>query len=191
MVKNQPLLIKPFGNEGGTVRDSHALEDFATSNAPVRWWQVTAQIDWGGSYFLPNFSAADLSNGDGSAASIEDSLPKVMGMESRLIRSLHDRLLYTIIIVDKNRLGEATWDQLADYLAMVSLVQVKPGTNLAGYDSILNLFAPDAKAPPVLSEWDKAYLHGVYALNQNLNPFAQRGALTTRLLSNFDKLEPR
>jgi hypothetical protein len=191
MVKNEPRVFKPFGNEGGTTRGSQALKQFTASDAPIRWWQVTVPVDWSGQFILPNQDAADLSNGDGSAASIEDSLQKVQGMESRIIRSQRDKLLYTLVIVDMNKLGDATWDQLADYLAMVSLVQVKPDTNMAGYDTILNLFTSGAKAPPMLTSWDKAYLHGVYALNQYLMPFQQNGALTTQLLNNFDALESR
>ncbi len=178
LVKNRRGLIKPFFNSEGTVKDAHALQDFATSDAPIRWWQVTVPVDWAGRYSLPGL---DLDYLAGNAVAM------VQGTESRITRSLRDRLLYTIVVVDLNKLGEATWDQLSDYLAMVSLVQVKPGTSMAGYDTILNLFARGASAPPVLSDWDKAYLHGVYDLNRYLTPFSQRGALTYQVLNNFYK----
>ena len=178
LVKQRRGLIKPFFNNENTVKDATALQAFATSDSPVRWWQVTVPVDLSGTFYLPGIDLDFLAG---------TSIPTLQGMESRMTRSLSDRLLYTIVVVDLNKLGEATWDQLSDYLAMVSLVQVKPGPNLAGYDSILNLFTKPAATPPALSDWDKAYLRGVYDLNRNLNPFSQRGALTNNVLNNYYK----
>lgn len=178
LVKKRQGLIKPFFNADGTTKGANALHDFVTSDAPVRWWQITVPVDPTGRFFIPSLDLLEVGN---------NVQYTVQGMESRMIRSLRDRLLYTIAIVDLNKLGDATWDQLSDYLAMVSLVQVKPAANLAGYDTILNLFIKGAATPPALSDWDKAYLHGVYDLNRYLNPFSQRGALTNQVLNSLYK----
>ena len=178
LVKKRQGLMKPFFNADGTIKGANALHAFATLDAPVRWWQITVPVDPVGRFFIPSLDPLEVGN---------DVVYTLQGTESRMTRSIRDRLLYTIVVVDLNKLGEATWDQLADYLAMVTLVQVKPDTSMAGYDTILNLFTKGARTPPEMSDWDKAYLQGVYALNRYLIPFSQRGSLTIQVLNHFYK----
>jgi hypothetical protein len=70
-----------------------------------------------------------------------------------------------IIIVDATKLTGMTWQQLADYLAVVSLAQINPKTDPAEFDSILNLFSNPA-AYTGLTDWDRSYLQALYTFDQ-------------------------
>ena len=51
--------------------------------------------------------------------------------------------------------------QLADYVAMVTLAQNDPDADTGRYASILNVF-DDPETATGLTDWDQAYLRGLY-----------------------------
>ena len=82
-----------------------------------------------------------------------------------------------IIIVDATKLTGTTWQQLADYLAVVSLAQINPKTNPAAFDSILNLFSNPA-AYSGLTDWDRSYFEALYDV---------RSGATSRIAGERDR----
>ena len=72
-----------------------------------------------------------------------------------------------IVVVDTQRAQGVNFSQLADYVAMIGLTQVRQDVQLADTPSILNLFttAADSK-PTALTNWDQAYLKAMYATDQ-------------------------
>ena len=78
--------------------------------------------------------------------------------------------------MDATKLTGTTWQQLADYLAVVSLAQINPKTNLADFDSILNLFSNPA-AYSGLTDWDRSYLHALYSFDQERITSLQRNEI--------------
>jgi hypothetical protein len=174
MRKNQMQLLRPFGNTEGTTQGLHALEDFVNSEAAVRWWQITLPVDYAGNVAvkLPN----------------ADAPPTIVAANSNVSRGVRDRLLGTLVIVDIPRLGEVSWLQLADYVAMVALAQVDPTLNLAGYDSILNLFG-SGRSTAELTAWDKAYLEALYSINRHIMPRSQKGQLANQVLRKLEENE--
>jgi hypothetical protein len=161
-IRQQPQLIRPFGNVAGTTQGTQALNEFARLDVPVRWWQTTVQVDWNGDVAM-NLPQSN-------------SIVPVAGVSSHFTQGVRDRLLHSLILVEIGKLGDTSWDQLADYLAMVALVQVNPHAQLAGHDSILNLF-DSGKPPAGLTAWDSAYLSSLYSINRHLYPHAQQGQL--------------
>jgi len=88
-------------------------------------------------------------------------------IESRLS---WDRLIAfssVIIMVDRNLAKSATLEQLADYIALVGLVDINPDVEVQDVPTILNLFGVAAVAPPGLTVWDKAFLKGLYHTDQS------------------------
>jgi hypothetical protein len=85
------------------------------------------------------------------------------------------------VIVDQRRLKGISRGQLADYIAMVGLAQVKPGARLADAQSILALFdtGPQA-AGPGMSDWDRAFLKSLYATEQRNR--MQRSQITLNMV---------
>lgn len=69
------------------------------------------------------------------------------------------------VIVDTTRLQGVSKEQLGDYVAMVSLAEIKSG-HRADSATILNLFSAPAGAPVRMSDWDQAYLKALYVTDQ-------------------------
>lgn len=167
-----PNMFRPFGGAGGTTQGLHALEQFKTSEAPVRWWQIMMIVDEMGN------PAIDLNNGMGT--------PYIRGSGSRIRNSVSDDLLTSYVIVDVSKLGNATWPQITDYLAMVSLAQVDPKGLPANHDSILNLFSASSPAGG-MTELDRSYLRALYRMDTMLMPSVQRGVLASEMLRVREK----
>ncbi len=68
-------------------------------------------------------------------------------------------LAHVYVVIDQNRLQSVTLGQLADYVALSGLAQLKPGASLGDASTILRLFddAPMA-APDGMTDWDRAFL---------------------------------
>lgn len=79
-----------------------------------------------------------------------------------------------LVVVDQARLSGVSQQQLADYIAMVSLSEIKPTPHLGDAHTILRLFEGGHQAAPdSLSDWDQAYLKSLYHL-------PERSSMSTR-----------
>jgi hypothetical protein len=185
-VDSAPAMFRPFGGEGGTTQGRAALQRFRTSEAAVRWWQVTMVVDELGNpaIMLPQNTAFVGSEVGGSTGA-----PTIRGIASKLRRPTSDVLWGSLVIVDGRKVAGLQWPQLAAYLAMVSLAQIEPDSPPAGYDSILNLFTADTP-PPDLTAMDEAYLRALYQLDLTAMPQAQRGSLVNTMLREQADLHP-
>jgi hypothetical protein len=90
-------------------------------------------------------------------------------------------IAHVYVIVDQNRLHAVTLRQLADYVALSGLAQLKPGAPLGDASTILKLFdgAPEA-APAGMTDWDKAFLKSLYATQQKST--LQRSQMAHRIV---------
>ncbi len=150
LVKEQPdAFAKYDGAVRGSIKD---LEAFQSSPAAIRWWHVTDRTTADGQRYVKGASVRVREVG-------------------RIKGSTRDDFASVIIIMDVSRIGKVRFTSLADYIAMVGLAQVDPDADLAGVSSVLNLFADRAAGiEPVaaLTEWDKAYLKGLYAARRDV-----------------------
>lgn len=147
----------------GMDRGGDALEDFVASRAPVRWWQVSVPVNSETGEIavrMPGYCRDTCDSSGGSTP--EDYAPTIaVFAASRLSTQILDELFRTVVIVDVDQTSGVSAQQLADYVAMVTLAQIDPEADTSGYASILNLFeTPDATTG--LTEWDRAYLQGLY-----------------------------
>lgn len=72
-----------------------------------------------------------------------------------------------IIVVDTTLTKDATFEQLAGYVAMIGLADIDPDDNFGDAPSILRLFAsPMEVAPAGLTSWDRTFLHALYHTDQ-------------------------
>jgi hypothetical protein len=146
---------------GGTGMDrgGAALRAFEASQAPVRWWQVSMPTN------SETGERAVRIPGEcqGSCSSPLDAAPVVnVFAASRLTTQIVDTIFRTVVILDVNQVDKVSLVQLADYVAMVTLAQIDPEADTARYASILNLFGGEDGAAEGLTDWDKAYLQGLY-----------------------------
>jgi hypothetical protein len=86
-----------------------------------------------------------------------------------------------IVIVNETRLQGVKPGQLADFIAMVGLAEIKPGADLGNAPSILKLFdgGPET-APAGMSDWDQAFLKSLYS-NSRAIPWKRQLGTTDRL----------
>jgi hypothetical protein len=154
MIKQYPDAFAKY--DGGIRPPRRKLNAFMTSDAPVRWWHVTRRTTADGQRY-------DL----GETMRVRDG--------GRLKDGTRDDFDRVIIILDVTRIGKLKFATLADYVAMVALAQVDADADTGGALSVLNLFSDrEAGAEPVdqLTEWDKAYLTGLYDARRDV----RRGA---------------
>ena len=157
MVENEPKLFMRVGGHAGMDLGRTALAQFVESEQAVRWWHVSLPVDartggaaieldknCGDPYCPPNVAVAG---------------------PSRIHSGTRDDLMYVIIIVDATKLKGTTWQQIGDYLAVLSLAQIDPEANPAAFDSILNLFTNPA-AYSGLTDWDRTYVRALYEFDQ-------------------------
>ena len=157
MVESQPRVFMRVGGHAGMDLGRVALEEFVESEKAVRWWHVSLPVDarTGGAAI----EVAKLCSTAHCPPTVAVAGP------SRIHNGTRDDLLYVFIVVDATKLKGTTWQQLADYLAVVSLAQIDPRASPAAFDSILNLFTNPA-AYSGLTDWDRSYVRALYELDQ-------------------------
>jgi hypothetical protein len=169
LVDDQLRVFRP-SNEGGQSLSRFDLDKFVQSDKAVRWWDVSMPVD-----ARSGQPAIRLPTDD----SFSHPWISVAG-PSRIHGGIRDDLQHVIIIVDGSKLTGTTWEQLGDYLAVVSLAQINPDADPSAFDSILNLFS-NPKAYSGLTDWDRAYLRGLYAFDQERMPAVQTGELIDKI----------
>lgn len=156
LVRQRPRALRLGGS--GMDQGGAALRRFQETDRPVRWWQVSMPVD------SETGARATRIPGEctNACSSLFDYAPIInVSAASRLSTQIIDNIFRTIVIVDINDVSHLSINQLADYIAMVSLAQINPDADTSAYASILNIFAePDG--PAWLTDWDRAYLTGLY-----------------------------
>ena len=138
--------------ERGMSRGEKALGEFVETPTPVRWWHVTRTMTADGQSYTQGSSVRVRSVG-------------------RLRANTRDDFNHVIILIDVKRVGVIRFEALADYITMIGLAQIEPDADLGGARSIIGLFADrDSGAEPArgLTEWDAAYLLGLYSANRDV-----------------------
>lgn len=128
-------------NSGG----SQTFESFIQTDRPVRWWHVSETVP-----------------ADGRGFADDDKTVRVEATRTR--STMREDLAFVIVVVDARQAQGIGYTALADYVAMASLAQLNPNVNPSQVPSILNLFERKGtpEAPEALTDWDRAYLKGLY-----------------------------
>ena len=175
MVERNTRVFRPAGGELNTQLGRAALDEFIKSDKAVRWWHVNMPVD-----ALQGTPAIETAQTAGTCGRAH--CPPVINVAgpSRLHSGIVDALQYVIIVVDGAKLRGTTWQQLGDYLAVVSLAQINPSTDPAPFDTILNLFSNPA-AYSGLTDWDRSYVQAIYAIDQERDAGLQHNQLVSRI----------
>jgi hypothetical protein len=141
-----------FGDAGGTL-----IHKFLHSSTPVRAWYNAA---------IYNADGTPLGSGDSQGSGFDFSQTRVnLHAEATRIRFNDVRNLGSVIvIIDAPRARGVTFGQLAAYVAMIGLAEIRIDARANDApSSILQLFATSGKVPPpALSAWDEAFLKALY-----------------------------
>ncbi|MFN7109155.1 MAG: hypothetical protein ACK4MY_13095 [Brevundimonas sp.] len=155
-------------------KDLFDLAKFRTSDAPVRWWQIT----------YPRTIDDGVLMGGRSLNTPDASAPVMAVRAPSLIRpTLRYDIETVTVVVDLSKTGKASMTALTDYLAMVVLAQIDPDRAPAGQPSVLNIFEDPDFYSQGMTDWDTDYLHAVYAADQNRNSVAGHQAEVARVLA--------
>ncbi len=162
MVDERPRAFRRGGS--GMDQGRGALRDFVETDKPIRWWQVSLPVDsetGGIATSIPGVCRPPCDSPMAYAPIVK------LNTGSRLRTQIVDHFYQSLIIVEIDRLGHLTVPQLADYLAMVSMAQIDPQAETSNYASILNV-VDNPEQYTSLTEWDQAYLAGLYSADQSL-----------------------
>jgi len=159
----------------GMTRSFRMLENFRTSEAPIRWWHVSGPVDSESGQLATRLPGQDA--------------PQIaVSRASRIRTDIRDDMFKAIIVVDINKTASLSWTQLADYLTLIALAQVDPEADVAAFDTVLNVF--DDPAVPGLTDWDMDYLVALYSLEQNRAGSGARTAEFVNLMLRASREEP-
>jgi hypothetical protein len=139
-----------FGGAGGT-----SIHKFLNATAPVRAWYNAE---------LYNSDGTPLGNGEGQSDFDISQVRTNLNAEATRIRFNDVRNLSSVmVIIDAPHAKGITFGQLAAYVAMVGLAEIRVDARTsAAPSSILQLFSGSATPPPGLSAWDEAFLKALY-----------------------------
>ena len=88
---------------------------------------------------------------------------------SRLSWATVRKISSVIVIADTNLIKDLNAGQLADYISMIGLAQIRESARPGDAPTILQLFAESGAARPAgLSPWDQAFLKGLYATDPQM-----------------------
>jgi len=139
-----------FGHAG-----SKKINDFATASTPIRVW-----------YNVVPYSADGTPCSDVSvlvAPGTFEGAPICDQLDTHLRWGTVRDLSSVIVLIDTRRTRGITFDQLAAYIAMVGLAEIRADARVGDAPTILRLFSDSAHAPAEgLSTWDSAYLKALY-----------------------------
>ncbi len=151
----EPNRLLMFGSETPSV-----IDEFIATPRPVRVYYKTSMA-----------SSLGLPLGDTHPVPPPDSFHPRTFQQNNTSAHLTADVIYNlanvVAVADQTRLKGISRGQFADYVAMVSLADVKPGAKLGDAPTILRLFdgAPE-DAPAGISDWDLAFLKSLYATQQ-------------------------
>ncbi len=184
-VEMRPRLFRIGGT--GMDRGGAALENFMSSDRPVRWWHVSMPTDsetGQRTVRLPG-EMRPMPTVDPRSDALGYAPITRVPVASRIQSSVEDLMIRSFVIIDVDQLNGVSLEQLGDYVAMVALVQVNPDADTGRYETILNLFE-DPDSITGLSGWDRAYMDGIYALRPGrISTMAQVQSITQAIVSAY------
>jgi hypothetical protein len=147
--------VRMFGNEsdqGGTK-----IRKFLNSDSPIRvWYNAELYSDEG----TPLGNTGDCQSALTCRTNLRANATRIVFNDTRDLTS-------ALIMVDSTRARGVKFGQLASYIGMLALAEIRAGADGADAPSILHLFSrPENDRPPGLSSWDEAFLKALYHTEQ-------------------------
>jgi hypothetical protein len=142
-----------FGDEAD--QGSGKIRKFLGASSPIRiWYNAELYTDEG----------VPLGNMQGrSGYSVGDARIDSRARATRMVFSETRDLTSALVMVDGPRAKGVNFRQLASFIAMVGLAEVRADVNISDAPSILRLFSSaEADRPSGLSPWDESFLKALY-----------------------------
>jgi hypothetical protein len=164
-ITNDPdlLLEKWYRRSGALFNTCNGLgpvKRFLHSRQPVRVYYNAKLTSAGG----PGVGALVL---DGVNTPPPSDCKNTASVDTWLHRGAVQELTSVIIVVDGRQTTKINMGQLADYVSMIGLAQIRLQADTGTAPSILHLFQGSDPQPLGLSPWDEAFLHSLYTTDQS------------------------
>jgi len=111
---------------------------------------------------------------------------------SRLVPPVDDAFNRVVVVLDGRQLDGLTSGQIAAYVSMITLAEIRVEAAPRDVDTIVNLFAlrQAGRTPPEdLTFWDRAYLGALYNASTQINIWMQRSVMEDRIEHAIDVLK--
>jgi hypothetical protein len=157
------------------------IDEFIAAPQPIRTWYNTAEETPEGlpmvSMSFPGVSQQNTvpsGNADDEGVNIPVAgnvnggvVTNPWAQASHLVMNAVMAIKHVLVVVDPSRFQNVSIGQLADYVSMAGLAQIKLDKHQSDDQSILAMFdtAPGSR-PPALTSWDEAFLKAVYSSEQ-------------------------
>jgi len=152
---------------------TRVIDDFIATSRPVKVWYKTLIATPEGEIM-----------GDAERTDVDEAAFGIPPVAAETAYARHNVIWIfsrILVVVDQTRLQLVTRGQFADYIAMVSLAELRPGAHLGDAPTILKLFdGTPQDAPPGMSAWDQAFLKSVYSTSQTSK--GQRAQITSTIV---------
>lgn len=150
------------------------LDRFLHSRQPVRVWYNAVPGCPGGSSRSASSGSSVVSvnllpdKGTGTASPNAGMGPVYCqnGIDTHLTYGEIRSIAYAIVVANTRKLTHVTIGQLADYVSLVGLADIRPHAEGSGAPTILRLFRGPA-APQGMTPWDRALLYSLYNTSQS------------------------
>jgi hypothetical protein len=130
------------------------IRKFLDAKVPVRAW-YNAEIY--------NPDGTPLTYGSANGGTTLMGLRVTSATPSHMRYDVARDLVSVIVLIDAPRARGVTFGQLAAYVGIVGLAEIKPDLRVSDTPSILQLFSSSGTPAPMgLSKWDEAFLKGLY-----------------------------
>lgn len=159
-----------FDSRNQSWRERERRAAFLAAGRPARWWHVSRTET--GVFAGMSWSATPANAGPGAMDhGLSGTGAPVGGGYGGNIssRGAVTNITGAVVVLDTRRIGRVGINALGDYVAMVALARLEPDADVAGLDTVLNLFQGEATRLSVagLTPWDRAYLDGVYSTKRD------------------------
>jgi hypothetical protein len=140
-----------FGNEAD--QGSTKIRKFLNASSPVRAW-YNAELYSDDGIPLGNQPAGDA--GLFGRTNLRARATRLVFNETRDLTS-------ALVLVDGPRARGVNFKQLAAFIAMIGLAEIRPDADVTDAPTILHLFSSaETDRPSGLSKWDEAFLKALY-----------------------------
>jgi hypothetical protein len=144
-----------------TARGIASVRRYIEKSRPIRaWYNVGA-----GGVFSNEISGLLTASVDAGLGAVDYPIVRApsSGASFRLMFPGVRSIGTAIVVIDPAQVGQLNIGQFADYIAMVSFVEINQDADLSANSTILNLFTTSsAAAPSEMTRWDKALLRALY-----------------------------
>jgi hypothetical protein len=154
--------VSMLGDAGGS-----RVRGFLKASAPIRVW-YNANLETAEGLPLSGDATYLAPTGRSTAQPLGGVPNNTHALGFRLAHDEVRDLTSVIVLIDSSRSKGISFGQLADYVALIGMAELRLDAKVGEAPTILRLFSTSAGAPPPgLTAWDQSFLKALYHTEQS------------------------